>query len=77
MGHFYSATTKNISTAHWYIIAPPFSMTGLVAGLVVTLTMIAFDWSRVSGIHSGIIGLIVNMGICLLGMVKNKPFIRE
>ena len=25
MGHFYSATTKNISTAHWYIIAPPFS----------------------------------------------------
>jgi hypothetical protein len=25
VGHFYSATTKNISTAHWYIIAPPFS----------------------------------------------------
>jgi D-alanine--poly(phosphoribitol) ligase subunit 1 len=27
VGHFYSATTKNISTAHWYIIAPPFSIT--------------------------------------------------
>jgi hypothetical protein len=27
VGHFYSATTKNISTAHWYIIAPPFSVT--------------------------------------------------
>jgi type IV pilus assembly protein PilM len=26
VGHFYSATTKNISTAHWYIIAPPFSV---------------------------------------------------
>ena len=47
-------------------------ITGLVAGLGVTLILIAFDWSRVSGIHSGIIGLAVNLAICFAAIVKNR-----
>jgi hypothetical protein len=43
-----------------------------MAGLAVTLILIAFDWSRVSGIHSGIIGLAVNLAICFAAIVKNR-----
>ena len=49
-------------------------ITGLAAGLTVTLILIAWDWSRVSGIHSGIIGLAVNLVICLAAIVKNRSF---
>ena len=49
-------------------------ITGLAAGLTVTLILIAWDWSRVSGIHSGIIGLAVNLAICLAAIVKNSSF---
>jgi len=45
---------------------------GLIAGLAVTLILIALDWTRISGIHSGIIGLILNLTICLFGIVKNS-----
>ena len=45
---------------------------GLIAGLAVTLILIALDWSRVSGIHSGIIGLILNLTICFFEIVKNS-----
>ena len=45
---------------------------GLIAGLAVTLILIALDWTRVSGIHSGIIGLILNLTICFFGIVKNS-----
>jgi Na+/proline symporter len=47
---------------------------GLVAGLAVTLILIALDWSRVSGIHSGIIGLAVNLAICLAAIVRNRSY---
>ena len=49
-------------------------ITGLAAGLTITLILIALDWSRVSGIHSGIIGLAVNLAICLAAIVKNRSF---
>ena len=49
-------------------------ITGLAAGLTVTLILIALDWSRMSGIHSGIIGLAVNLAICLAAIVKNRSF---
>ena len=49
-------------------------ITGLAAGLTVTLILIVLDWSRVSGIHSGIIGLAVNLAICLAAIVKNSSF---
>ena len=49
-------------------------ITGLAAGLTVTLILIVLDWSRVSGIHSGIIGLAVNLAICLAAIVKNRSF---
>ena len=49
-------------------------ITGLAAGLTVTLILIAWDWSRVSGIHSGILGLAVNLAICLAAIVKNSSF---
>ena len=39
------------------------------------MILIALDWSSVSGIHSGIIGLAVNLTICFLGIVKKaEPF---
>jgi Na+/proline symporter len=44
---------------------------GLIVGLVVTLTLIAFGMSRVSGFHAGIIGLAVNMAICFIGMARS------
>ena len=44
---------------------------GLIVGLVVTLTLIAFGMSRVSGFHAGIIGLAVNMAICFVGMARS------
>ena len=50
-------------------------ITGLAAGLTVTLILIVLDWSRVSGIHSGIIGLAVNLAICLAAIVKNTQFL--
>ena len=49
-------------------------ITGLAAGLTVTLILIVLDLSRVSGIHSGIIGLAVNLAICLAAIVKNRSF---
>ena len=49
-------------------------ITGLAAGFTVTLILIALDWSRVSGIHSGIIGLSINLAICLAAIVKNCSF---
>ena len=45
---------------------------GLIAGLAVTLILIALNWTRVSGIHSGIIGLILNLTICFFEIVKNS-----
>jgi len=45
---------------------------GLIAGLAVTLILIALDWTRISGIHSGIIGLILNLTICFFGIIKNS-----
>ena len=47
-------------------------ITGLLMGLAVTIILIALDWSSVSGIHSGIIGLAINLTICFLGMIKNS-----
>ena len=47
-------------------------ITGLLMGLAVTMILIALDWSSVSGIHSGIIGLAVNLTICFLSIVKNS-----
>ena len=43
-------------------------ITGLVVGLVVTLGLIAMGWSRVLGIHSGIIGLAFNLAICFISI---------
>ena len=45
---------------------------GLIVGILLTLTLIIFDMSRVSGIHAGIIGLAANLAICLTAMIKNK-----
>lgn len=50
---------------------------GLVTGLGVTLTLIALDMSRVSGIHSGLIGLMVNLTICFGAIVKNRIYSRS
>ena len=47
-------------------------ITGLLMGLMVAMILITLDWSSVSGIHSGIIGLAVNLTICFLGMIKNS-----
>ncbi len=52
---------------------------GMLAGLSITLVLTAAqslgwsdaDLSRVRGIHSGIIGLVVNLVICLVGMARN------
>ena len=44
---------------------------GLVAGLLVTLVLIALDIGRVSGIHAGIIGLAVNLAICFMSFARN------
>ncbi len=46
--------------------------TGLIAGLLVTLTLLAMDLSRVSGIHAGIIGLTVNLVVCFADIIKNR-----
>ena len=43
-------------------------ITGLMVGLVVTLGLIAMGWSRVLGIHSGIIGLAFNLAICFISI---------
>lgn len=45
-------------------------ITGMIVGLAVTLGMIAMGWSRVSGIHSGIIGLAFNLAICFFSIFK-------
>ena len=45
-------------------------ITGMIVGLAVTLGMIAVGWSRVSGIHSGIIGLAFNLAICFFSIFK-------
>lgn len=45
-------------------------ITGMIVGLAVTLGMIAMGWSRVSGIHSGIIGLAFNLAICFFSILK-------
>ncbi len=47
-------------------------ITGLAVGLAVTITLILLDWSRVSGIHSGIIGLAFNLAICFISILKNR-----
>ena len=44
---------------------------GLVVGMSVTLILVAFNWNIVNGIHSGIIGLTVNLAICFAGILKN------
>ncbi|MEC9019079.1 MAG: sodium:solute symporter family protein, partial [Nitrospinota bacterium] len=44
---------------------------GLVVGLLVTLILLTLNWNIVSGIHSGIIGLTVNLAICFAGILKN------
>lgn len=44
---------------------------GMVTGLLVTATLIALDMGRVSGIHAGVIGLAVNLTICLFDILKN------
>ncbi|MEK9628008.1 MAG: sodium:solute symporter family protein [Nitrospinota bacterium] len=50
-------------------------LTGMLVGLAVTMILIALGWSRVNGIHSGIIGLAVNLAICVFVMVKTRiPF---
>ena len=47
MGHFYSATTKNISTAHWYIITPPFSVAFIFSGSYVkNRELLGGGWSN-------------------------------
>lgn len=45
---------------------------GLVAGLLVTLILISMGMGRVSGIHAGIIGLLVNLAICFAAIIKNR-----
>ncbi|MBT3921742.1 MAG: sodium:solute symporter family protein [Nitrospina sp.] len=47
-------------------------ITGLVAGLLVTLILITLDMGRVSGIHAGIIGLVVNLVICCIGITRSS-----
>ncbi len=44
---------------------------GLVVGLSVTLILVTFDWNIVNGIHSGIIGLTLNLAICFAGILNN------
>jgi CheY-like chemotaxis protein len=61
VGHFYSATTKNISTAHWYIIAPPFS------DIIFTHEICGLD---LSGIESGNIPIFIEP-VCATEIVSN------
>ena len=44
---------------------------GLIVGISVTLILVALNWHTVNGIHSGIIGLAVNLAICFAGILKN------
>ena len=44
---------------------------GLIVGLSITLILVAFNWNTINGIHSGIIGLIANLAICFVGILKN------
>lgn len=50
---------------------------GLVAGLAVTLALITLDMNQVSGFHSGLIGLMVNLIICFSAIVKNRIYSRS
>jgi solute:Na+ symporter, SSS family len=50
---------------------------GLLVGLLVTMTLIALDMSRLSGIHAGLVGLAVNLAICFAAIAKKRIYSRS